>query len=336
MWLVAGADWPKRNAAPGGQAGSMTFSADPAAAPAYPFHRLPRSLPGYRWWHPLTTVLVTVVLFFVLMMLAMGITAVVGIFVPEVSAMVDRALSAQSDLGDPVQLAFLLGTVCLLWPAAALGVRWGGRRSAGTLSSVTGRLRWRLFPKPLVLAASLFAALNALSLLVPESARGSGGVPDGRPNPGDVWLLLLVVLALVPVQATAEEYVFRGLLMQGIGSWLRHPAFAILLPVPLFVLGHGYGPAGQIDVAAFAVAAGWITWRTGGLEAAIALHVINNLGAFGLGAAGFGDLNATDLPWAALPFSLAFLLAYSLIVIRWFPAPAPVPSRAAERYLASA
>ena len=201
-----------------------------------------------------------------------------------------------------------------------------------------GRLRWRYFPKPLVLAAGLFVAVNALSLLVPESSGLPAGTTAGATSgagTGNVWLLLLVVLALVPVQATAEEYVFRGLLMQGIGSWLRHPAFAILLPVPLFVLGHGYGLVGQIDVAVFALAAGWITWRTGGLEAAIALHVINNVGVFALGAAGLGDLNATDLPLAALPFSLAFTLAYALIVVRWFPSPAAAPRRK-EPYLASA
>lgn len=311
----------------------MTFSADhPAAAPSYAFHRLPRSLPGYRWWHPVTTLLVTVVLFLILMMLAIGVTAAAGIFVPGVSATVERALSAESDLGDPGQLAFLLGTVGLLWPAAVLGVRWGAGRSAGTLSSVTGRLRWRRFPKPLALAAGLFLSANALSLLLPDTMRET----PGGGSSGNVWLLLLVVLAFVPVQAAAEEYVFRGLLMQGIGSWLRHPAFAILLPVPLFVAGHGYGLAGQIDIAVFAAAAGWITWRTGGLEAAIALHIVNNVGAFGLGTAGFSDVNATDLAWSALPFSLAFTLVYSLLVVRWFPAPASAPPRQPERYLASA
>ncbi len=329
----------------------MTPTADAPAA-AYPFHRLARSTPGYRWWHPLTTAVLTVVLFFVLTLLASGVLAVVGIFVPGVAGTVDRALSTESDLGDPGQLAVLFGGVCLLWPAAALGVKWGGRRSAGTLSSVAGRLRWRRFPKPLALAAVLFVATNALALLLPESAGLSGssagpsaGTAAGA-GAGNVWLLLLVVLAFVPVQAAAEEYAFRGLLMQGIGSWLRHPAFAIALPVPLFVLGHGYGLLGQIDVAAFALAAGWLTWRTGGLEAAIALHVINNMGVFALGAAGFGDLNATDLPLAALPFSLAFTLAYSLLVVRWFPATeppaqgpstsAPLPRRKNRRYFASA
>ena len=326
----------------------MTSSADHRAAPdtttpasrspAPPFHRLARSVPGYRWWLPLTTVLVALGVFCVLLLVTVVLVMVAGALLPAVNSTVDRVMSAELDLADPGQLAILLGTVCLLWPAAVLGVRWGGRRPAGMLSSVTGRLRWRCFPKPLALATGLFVATNALSLLLPESAGLSGGAPDGRPSSGDEWLLLLVVLAVVPLQAAAEEYAFRGLLMQGIGSWLHHPAFAILLPVPLFVLGHGYGLAGQLDVAAFAVAAGWITWRTGGLESAIALHIINNVGVFGLGAAGFGDLNATDLPLAALPFSLAFLLAYSLLVVRWFPAPAPAaaPSRITERYLASA
>ena len=31
----------------------------------------------------------------------------------------------------------------------------------------------------------------------------------------------LVLLLIVPLQAAAEEYVFRGYLMQSIGRWLR-------------------------------------------------------------------------------------------------------------------
>ncbi len=35
-----------------------------------------------------------------------------------------------------------------------------------------------------------------------------------------------------------------------------------------------------MDRLAFGIAASWLVWRTGGLEASIALHVLNNLGAF--------------------------------------------------------
>lgn len=297
-----------------------------------PFHRIARCLPNYRWWRPLTSAVTALMVFCVLLLAAVAVLVIAGIFMPAVSTTVDRALSTDADLREPGQLAFLLGTVCLLWPAAALGVRWGGGRPIGTLSSISGRLRWNLFPKMLALAAVLFTITNAASLLFPAAGGVSDSVIPVGHGPGGTWMLLVVVLAVVPVQAAAEEYAFRGLLMQTVGSWLRHPAFAILVPVPLFVLGHDYGVVGQIDVAAFAVAAGWITWRTGGLEAAIALHVVNNVGVMGLGAVGLADPNATDVPWAALPFSLAFLLAYSLIASRRFS----VPVAPATRYLASA
>ena len=32
-----------------------------------------------------------------------------------------------------------------------------------------------------------------------------------------------------------------------------------------------------IDIGSLAVAACWLAWRTGGIEAGIALHVVNNL-----------------------------------------------------------
>lgn len=127
-------------------------------------------------------------------------------------------------------------------------------------------------------------------------------------------MTFVVLLLVVPFQAAAEEYVFRGYLMQAIGRWLRHPAFAILLPVPLFVLGHLYDPLGQVSVGVFAVAAGWLTWRTGGLEAAIALHVVNNLLAFLLGLAGLSDVNATSPGVDSFIWSTVVVAAYVGVV----------------------
>lgn len=296
--------------------------------PPLPFHRLARAEPNYRWWRPVTTVLAALLVYLGLVLAVMVPLVVLGVLVPAVGAALDQAMAAEMDLTHPGQLAFLLGTVILMWPAVVLGVRWGGGRPPGRLSSVTGRLRWSLLLRFSALAGALFVPIYGAGLLVPGLARPA----DMETNAS--WSLLFVVLALVPFQAAAEEYAFRGLLMQVIGSWLRHPAFAILLPVPLFVILHGYGLVGQIDVAAFAVAAGWATWRTGGLEAAVALHVVNNVGVLGMGAAGLLDPNATDLAPAGLLFSLVFLGGYCLMIRRWFPAPAR--GRAAEAYLASA
>ena len=56
--------------------------------------------------------------------------------------------------------------------------------------------------------------------------------------------------------------------------------WGILIPVPLFVLAHGYDWVGQIDIAVFAVCMGALTWKSGGLECAIVLHTANNLTLF--------------------------------------------------------
>lgn len=314
----------------------MTFPA--AAFPALPeslsFHRMARSVSSYRWWRPLTTVLAVVLLYVALILVAVMLLALPGAAFPAVAATMDGALSEDTDLGDPGQLAVLLGSIALLWPAVALGTRWGGRRPAGTLSSIEGQLRWRFLPRCLGLAAALFLVVNAVSLLVPATQLPPNQLPARLGDMTDMWAMLVVLLVFVPLQATAEEYLFRGLMMQAIGSWLRHPAWAVLLPVPLFMAGHVYDWVGQIDIAAFAVATGWVTWRTGGLEAAIALHVVNNAGVLGLGAVGLTDPNATELPLAALPFSLVFTLGYCVIVAKWIPG--PVRPRTREDYLASA
>lgn len=99
---------------------------------------------------------------------------------------------------------------------------------------------------------------------------------------------------MVPLQCAAEEVVFRGYLAQTIGRWLKHPAWAILLPVPLFVLGHAYDIWGQLSVGIMAVAMGIITWRTGGLEAAIALHAVNNMTVSLMAMVGLTDMNDTS------------------------------------------
>ena len=106
---------------------------------------------------------------------------------------------------------------------------------------------------------------------------------------------MIVILLLTPLQAAGEEYLFRGYLTQAFGS-LRvgrrtSQALAVLGPALIFALFHGFSqePPVFFDRFAFGVVAGILVIRTGGLEAAIAMHVLNNFLAFGLALA-FGDL----------------------------------------------
>lgn len=148
-----------------------------------------------------------------------------------------------------------------------------------------------------------------------ESAEPAG---DGWPGWTSFLVTLAVLGALVPFQAAAEEYVFRGWLVQVIGRAVRSPWPAVVLASLLFALAHGFGElSGFVLLLYSALWWGWLVIRTGGLEAVITLHAANNLLAFGL-AAGFGELafteTAADAPWQAMVVEFVFAPLYCLVV----------------------
>lgn len=288
----------------------MTTTVAPAPAVQRPsdldYHRIAHD--PQRWWRPVLVLAAAAALYLVAAVLAVVPMAIAGAVVPGLEGPVERAFEA-TDMTDPLTAAFLLGAIALMLPAALLAVRIAGRRPAGTLSSVEGRLRRRRLATCLGTATAVVVPA-AVVLTTLDGGWSDVGVTN-RTAP-----LLLLAVAAVPLQAAAEEYVFRGLLMQSIGAWLRHPAWAILLPIPLFTIGHEYDLLGLVDVSVFALAAGWLTWRTGGLEAAIGLHVVNNAVLVAFGAFGVADLNATDGTVAGLACSVALTGTYTWLVAR--------------------
>lgn len=279
------------------------------------FHRLLFARRRTGWWTPLVVGALGVALYFAFLLPIFVAAVVLALVAPDVIApLLSVSGEVAFDLTDPLIVAVLLGSIALMLPAYVLASLIVNGRGVGLISSVAGRLRWRWMLVCGGAAAVLAAVLTAVSSVLPaEEIDAAAGVVAPGDNPQFLVTLAVLVL-MVPLQAAAEEYVFRGYLMQAIGRWLRHPAFAILLPVPLFVLGHLYDPLGQASVAVFAIVAGWLTWRTGGLEAAIALHVVNNLLAFGLGLFGLSDVNATSPGVASFVWSLVLVLAFAGVV----------------------
>lgn len=284
------------------------------------FHRLLFARRRSGWWTPLATGALGLAIYFGFLLVVI-IAAVIATFRDpgRLDSLARLSDSGGVDMGDPLLVALLLGTIALMLPSYLLASLVVNGRRVGLISSAAGRLRWRWMLQCTGVAVALSLVLSAVSFLLPSE----GDTPATAPNA--LWpLVLVLVIVLVPVQAAAEEYVFRGYLMQSIGRWLRHPAFAILLPVPLFVLGHTYDVLGQTGVGLFAVAAGWLTWRTGGLEAAIALHVVNNLSAFLLALA--AGSNPTESTTDVVSFLWSFLLIGGYVgVVEWMLRRRPLP-----------
>ncbi|MFY7069732.1 CPBP family intramembrane glutamic endopeptidase [Nocardiopsis changdeensis] len=246
-----------------------TLPVRPRPNTGLPYHRL--TLLEHRtsrWWRPLATVAVACALFVVLGLLSVVVLPLASMFVTWLPEPSDADSFA---LDNPTDVLLTFGMLALMIPAVLLGARWGGGRSR-ILHSVAGRLRWRMMLTAAAVLVPLYAAVYWGAFLLDPPADAS--VPRADPM---LVVGLLLCLALVPLQCAAEEYAFRGLPQQVLGTWLRSPLWGIVLPVPLFMLGHGYDWVGQVDIAVFALCMGFLVWKSGGLELAIAVHTANNL-----------------------------------------------------------
>lgn len=254
----------------------------------------------WRWWRPLIALAITgagmllgqtlLIVGFVVVDLAAAPTMATW----DADALFDRILTLDAtDI--PVLIVTLGGLACLI-PSIYLGLRVAGMRPAGHVASVSLRLRWRWMLSLIPVAFGTLLLGLAIGVVAEMVAfAGSSTTPETAFEPewtpmGTLLPALLVIVLLVPFQAAAEEYLFRGLFVQTLAAWLprRRWAMAVVVVVTtlLFVAGHIYDVWGLLDVGVFGLAAVWLTFRTGGLEAAISLHVVNNVVVFGLQATG--------------------------------------------------
>ncbi|MFD6108860.1 CPBP family intramembrane glutamic endopeptidase [Streptomyces yangpuensis] len=224
-------------------------------------------------------------------------------------------------LGDPLaDEALALLSIATGIPVVLLAVRWCGRRPAGTVVSVMGRLRWGWLARCAAVAFPLIVLQMGGLALWSYLGDGEEAVAGDFPGwPGFV-LGLVVLWALIPCQAAAEEFVFRGWLAQFFGGFLKSPWPGIVIASALFALAHGIGEWSGFALLFYsALWWGWLTVRTGGLEAVIAVHVANNMTAYAVTVA-LGQLaesgNAADAPWQALVLELVAAPAYCLLIAR--------------------
>lgn len=141
------------------------------------------------------------------------------------------------------------------------------------LGSVQPRLRWRYLLACLGVALVTLNGVLLLSTVVEQAP--TFGVQEG------FWSFLVVVVLTSPLQAAAEEIFFRGYLLQALGSIVAKPWFGVVVSSVVFALLHGTQNLPLfIDRLAFGLLAAILVWKTGGLEAGIAAHVINNVFAY--------------------------------------------------------
>lgn len=224
---------------------------------------------GYRWWRPLLALAAGTGTF-----VALALVLSIAWFLLDPTMFSGTTSPEDVDLVAPVPM--LVGNLMLaaLIPAALVATRVGHWRPMGKLFSVAGGIRWRWLARASLITLVIWGGYLALAWFL------DGQVVGERPAHWG-WLIVITLLT-TPLQAAGEEVAFRGALLQGVGAWIGRPVLALVvgtaLSATLFALAHtSLDPWVLLDLGIMAIACCYLTWRTGGLEAAIVLHVVNNV-----------------------------------------------------------
>lgn len=297
-------------------------SGEPAASSSeprgLPYHWIPRAGRQPTWAWAILGLCSLLVLAF-----AAQLVPVLGVLIYYLAQGKQYEQATDLLVGDPVTPSFLLA-INLGWGLSIFAV-WLIMRVVHGLkprwaTSIAPRIRWAWFLTCFALAIVALIATIVSSALIPASAADgsemSGTLNDFTSTTRD---FLLVIILFTPLQAAGEEYVFRGYLAQGIGSlipWEKAAAAAsVVVPAFLFALAHGVqeGPI-FVNRFAFGLIAGLLVLLTGGLEAGIAMHILNNFLAFGFALA-YGDMTESLNPEGSSWWSLVPTLTQSLVYL---------------------
>lgn len=158
----------------------------------------------------------------------------------------------------------IIALVCLRWIA---GVPWRGALASGRRFS-WGRLG-RTAAIALVVVVIVFG-LEALAEPLPPMALTANAVA-----------LIIVTLLTTPLQAAAEEIMYRGVIGPLVGSWIRPATAAVVVGVIvsslMFGMSHFASDPWLIAYyVTFGLCGALMAVITRGLESSIAFHAVNN------------------------------------------------------------
>jgi membrane protease YdiL (CAAX protease family) len=254
-----------------------TYSPPPPVLPARPVSALPDGPrpyqqmlrgPLYRWWKPLLCLLLVIVLALCMMLLAI-VPVLIAVWITGADLIATMDIS---NLG-PIGFIYLNLSLIVFIPASGLSIWIVHGIRPRFLSSVAGGIRWKWLLRCVAVILPLWALYAGLAALAE---------PRTSPPPDQWAALLVIVLLMTPLQAAGEEYLFRGWIMQNVGAWFARPVVglvaSLIVSAAAFSAAH-LSPDPWIlgTIACLGLAAGIATWRTGGLEAAIAIHAVNNV-----------------------------------------------------------
>jgi len=223
----------------------------------------PKTFEKYRWYKPILVFIIGAIIFLILNLLLIAVFyAICG-----ENLMVQLLHGGYEVMNSEIgEIYSHLGVVIML-PSLYLANKIVKDRPFSSYSSSRGGWNTQLYLKAFIIPFILFLVVGIIESVI----LGNGG------NYHFTMLFFIILLIVVPLQCIAEEYVFRGLLMQTLGSWFNIPLLAIILQAIIFGFTHGYNGIGNIGIIISGLVMGFLAWKVNGLEVSSAFHTANNL-----------------------------------------------------------
>lgn len=255
-----------------------------------------REFENYKWHKPLVTIILSAVIFFILTFV---LGAIFQLAFGDISAGLSDSYESLNTLGPASLFSYMILVITI--PAIYLASRIVKDRPFSSYASSLGGWRWKLYFKCMAVPLVIYVLFNIASSLTDGSAI----------NIQQISPLMFIAFAItIPLQCIAEEYLFRGLIMQSFGSWFNIPILAIIIQALAFGATHSYNSIGVVTIILGGVVYGLLAWKTNGIEASSALHTINNLTVFITIYLGLSKTSTNVDIWAAL-----FAFAIDLICL---------------------
>ncbi len=176
------------------------------------------------------------------------------------------------DIDSNLLLASIAFSFIVFLATAVFLIKSFHNRSWTEVINGTKRVRWSRF-------FTAFAAWG--TLLVISFVIGYLTDPDNfefRFDPVKFIFLLIISLTMIPIQATSEEFLFRGYLAQGVASWTgsRLLLFGLLHSANPEVAKYGFGVM-MTNYIIIGLIFGLASLLDDGIETAMGAHSANNI-----------------------------------------------------------
>lgn len=238
--------------------------------PGLPFgssYRTPRT----RWWKGAVSIVV-VIAAMLIFSLVLSIGAVIVdmlLGMQDVEALTEGRISMTPAVLAATNLSLVAGA-----GVALVAHRWINGVKIGYFHSVAPGLRWRWLLISFAIVAPVYLLFAASSFLDPTY--------QSLTFSGTTLAFLCIIILTTPLQAAAEEYMFRGVVQRSVGGWFRSNrwGFVVGTAVSATVFSAAHFAADIwliVYYLLFGVLLSILTQRTGGLESAIAIHTANNV-----------------------------------------------------------